>query len=443
MPTRQQLLFVIAAFVCAVTCEAEPPALNAGKMSIPPILDGKINLIEWGGATKIKDFHLFKGERAGASKPKYPTTAWIGCDKENLYIAVRCDKGDIRNLKANERQRDGKIYHDDSVEIFLNTASEENSYYHFTVNSLGTLYDGFASGSSAKIRKWSSDRWRAAAWKGKDFWSVEIAIPFAILRFGQNPIIRFNITRNNYSPYESISWCPIKSISGWHRPEQFGYLSGLDIADYQSLTIERIDPGKLLIGKNNLPITVRNNTEHKETLAINIRVSDGSKVSIITDIAPQKQKLIKVPFKINSPGEYRFNLTISRHPSRQLLYALNSNKYNACAGTLFMAPAFYDNKPAEGNILLFIDKIPDNCRLRISLIKDGTFLERHILKIVSARNSFSLGKLSPGYYEARLEIIDSKQRKLWSYNTQLWVVKYFLLPNYKSGTKEGVPSGKK
>ncbi|MDD5699311.1 MAG: sugar-binding protein [Victivallaceae bacterium] len=419
----------IILFFWALVNSAAPPRLDVGRMPVPPTLDG-IEPQEWSKAAKITDFHLFGSQRPGAVSPLYPTTAWAGCDRDNLYIAVRCDKGNCRNLKASERKRDGKIYHDDSVEVFLNTTPEENNYYHFIVNALGTLYDGFVYGSSAKISNWSSNRWQAAARQEKDFWAVEIKIPFCILRFGKNPVIRFNIARNNYHPQEAISWCPIKSISGWHQPEQFGCLDKLDIADYQSLTIKQIDFSKLVIGKNTLTMTVDNNRDRDAELKVELGFRDGSETvtlnSIISKVPARQQKHLTVPFEIKTPGKYTSCLTVCSLPDVCPLYVREAAGYEVTAGELSIAPAFYDTAVVTGNIHLFVNPIPPHCKLQISLQKNQASFKTYTFNVVATKTLFSLGKLPPGYYQARLEVVDGKKQQLWSEKVCFWVVEYFL-----------------
>ena len=125
-------------------------------MGPKPLMDGKINQMEWKGSSKIGGFSLLWGQRNKQTQPSLKTEAWLGYDNDNLYIALKCFKDNVKNIKADARTRDGNVYKDDSVEIFLNTNPEKTGYYHFTVNAIGTQYDGFVKGSSAKIDQWDN-----------------------------------------------------------------------------------------------------------------------------------------------------------------------------------------------------------------------------------------------------------------------------------------------
>ncbi|MFA6714886.1 MAG: carbohydrate-binding family 9-like protein [Victivallales bacterium] len=425
-----RILPVVVLFAWAVIVQAVPPRVTAGRMPVPPTLDGRIKTDEWSKATEITSFHLFRSELAGAVSPRYPTTARIGYDRDNLYIAVRCEKGSRRNLKALEHKRDGKIYHDDSVEIFLNTMPENNNYYQFAVNSLGTCYDGFSYGSSAKLSNWSSGRWQAAAYQGDDFWTVEIKIPFCIFRFGRNPTLRFNITRNNYYPQESISWCPIKSTSDWHQPEQFGYLDGLELADFQSVTIGQFDFGSLAVGKNNLTIPVENHLDREVKLKIEISLSGLSGAtggnSITAAVPARQQKQLIIPFELKKPDNYVFNLSVRNLAAIQPFFILESPPCELKAGRLQIASTFYDTEPVTGYVHLLANPLPPDCELRISLTRNQAFYKTYGFKAVSPEILFPLGKLPPGYYETKLEAVTGKHQKLWDGEAQFWVIEHFL-----------------
>ncbi|MBU1857256.1 MAG: carbohydrate-binding family 9-like protein, partial [Verrucomicrobia bacterium] len=121
-------------------------------------------------------------------------------------------------VKATEKNRDGSVWGDDCVEIFL-SPDPAKGYYHFAVNAAGTLYDGRGTDAS-----WNTD-WRAAAKIGNGAWTVEIAIPFKAL--SATPLVegvrwRFNVCREEKPESENSSLCGVQG--GFHVPEQFGGL---------------------------------------------------------------------------------------------------------------------------------------------------------------------------------------------------------------------------
>lgn len=202
--------------------DADLPTIECVRLETPPVLDGKLDDACW---QKVRKLGNFQRNEPGNVPAQVGTDAWIACDTTNLYIAFRCHEPEMSRLKATEEKRDGAVYGDDSVEIFLSTNPEANGYYQLGANSRGTRYDAFNKNSS-----WNAE-WRCAAAQNKNDWTIEFAIPLAAFdRSTLETPWRINLCRSRYTGKEPeySSWSPLKDAS-FHTPSRFAWLTGIQV----------------------------------------------------------------------------------------------------------------------------------------------------------------------------------------------------------------------
>ena len=75
-----------------------PPVVTVGRIASPPVVDGNLDDSCWspaaaGGLPQLLEF------RTGAAV-QAATTAWLGYDDRNLYVAVRCQEPNLPGLRA-------------------------------------------------------------------------------------------------------------------------------------------------------------------------------------------------------------------------------------------------------------------------------------------------------------------------------------------------------
>ena len=174
----------------AVTADADVvvPARRADKA---PRIDGLLDEAVWAGEGH-GGFSLYM-------QPKTPapvdSRVWAAYDDEALYVAVRCAEPEMKDLSADysraknleDRRRnsdeEGSAYGADCLEFFLVPDGVGNdATFQFVVNPNGALFDLLISeGGSIKVEAWNARAAEAGGHKGKDFWSVELKIPFGEL----------------------------------------------------------------------------------------------------------------------------------------------------------------------------------------------------------------------------------------------------------------------
>jgi len=218
------IIFIIiminaAAMVSAGVSAKTGVAVGADKA---PLIDGKINDREWTKAIWRNSFVACPGD----AKARQQTRFAIMFDKENIYIAIKCD--DIHREKMKPyNKNDINIWRHDSLEIFLQRVGGSKEYQQFLVSAGSSCYAmKFVRGIKRSKKEIPYKEWQAAA-KTTDYgYSVEVKIPFALFdkKIPLNGTEwRFNIHRNTLSLDSDrySSWSP---ISKFHKPADFGYL---------------------------------------------------------------------------------------------------------------------------------------------------------------------------------------------------------------------------
>ncbi len=178
-------------------------------------IDGKLEEPLWSQATLLSDFRTPNSER----KAKFPTETRIAYDATNLYLAFRCYEPKLSGLVTDVIQRDGTVWDDDSVEIFIDTNFDRKTYYQFVINANAVIYDGKGMNG-----KWNGQCY-AQTGREDDAWTLEVAIPWKTIGMNSAPKpgtkLGFEVTRNRIQkPSELTQWAP--TFGSNHAPERFG-----------------------------------------------------------------------------------------------------------------------------------------------------------------------------------------------------------------------------
>ncbi|MEN6643162.1 MAG: sugar-binding protein [Armatimonadia bacterium] len=258
---------LVAVLVIAVAASvvAAAPVATAVRLDKPIALDGKLTEAVWAGVAPIRDFSVL-GEDA---KAKQQTEAWLAYDDDNLYIAVKAHESQMDKLAATVTERDGKVFNEDVIEIFVDPAKTNFAMLQFAFNPLGTQADlmGDAVGMSMT---WNG-LWQVKVARGADFWSAEVALPFATL--GVSPLVKsewgLNICRERAADGELSCWAPTAKFGA---PASFGRVTLTpDLKPfYVELGVK--DWGQGLIGANSLKATVRNTGDGPRNLTLKLHV---------------------------------------------------------------------------------------------------------------------------------------------------------------------------
>ncbi|MGE5532579.1 MAG: sugar-binding protein [Bacteroidota bacterium] len=303
---RTAFCFLLS-LILAVAAHAVPTAA-ALKADTPPVLDGQLNDALWQGAPQMKDFVVL-GSNAPAAQQ---TQAWIAYDADNLYIAVKALDSEMGKLKAAARDRDGKIFSDDVIELFFDPGRTGFSMIQLGVNPLGTQADlmGDAVGMSMN---WNG-LWTVKTARGADFWTAELAIPFANFGLSKSvgPQWAINICRERRASGELSCWS--QTGGKFSAPKSFGLVTiPADLKPfYVDLGVQ--DWGNGIIGQNALQFTVRNPGASARKLDVKLEVTgpDGKAqqlAPVAVTIAPGKTVKQALNYDLKASGTHLLMLT--------------------------------------------------------------------------------------------------------------------------------------
>ncbi len=162
-------------------------ALDCPRSAAPPKIDGKLDDAAWRRAAAIDGFVSASGARGAPN-----TRVRVCFDARALYLAVECDR---KPDATPARPRDGAVWKDDCIEVWIDPAGRGRRVYQFIVSAAGSIYDSRGTGGSSDASY--DPEWQQAVVVGEEGWRVEIAIPKKAVERKQWPArMGFNIGRN-------------------------------------------------------------------------------------------------------------------------------------------------------------------------------------------------------------------------------------------------------
>ena len=147
------------------------PSLTILKVGGNPKLDGQLDDLCWQD-TVTQSFKMAYDKVN--TVPRNGTTIQAVWTDTGVTFGFKLTEPEVDKIKATCTKHDQAVYGDDSIELFLDVSGKRRKYYQIVVNSLGTIYDGTAEG-----KDWNAINIKAATHKGKDFWSLEVFVPFS------------------------------------------------------------------------------------------------------------------------------------------------------------------------------------------------------------------------------------------------------------------------
>jgi hypothetical protein len=162
----------------------------------------------------------------------------------DLFVAVRCGEPD-RDLQAKARQRDGKVWDDDCIELYV-LPHPKLGYKQIAINPLGTVFDQSFAPGKAPDRQWNADVKLAVSTQPGKGWTIVLSVPYKDLGAfaADDQTWRFNVTRirkgRRGAPQQEYTWAMLPSAE-FHRPDAFGIVEGIDLAPREGGVTRRAD----------------------------------------------------------------------------------------------------------------------------------------------------------------------------------------------------------
>ncbi len=211
------------------TAEFQPnlkPTLAVTRASGLISIDGDLSDAGWKGVARATNFTEVKPREL--SRPDVDTEAWITYDDKNLYVAILARDPDPSSIRSSLTDRDA-IFQDDFAGILLDTYGDGSWGYYLLANPKGIQGDlRFALGRGEDTR--FDIIYKSAGRITTEGYVIEMAFPFASLRFPDRPVQQWRVnfwrTRPRSSEQE-LSWAAIRRGDPCE-PCQWATLTGLE-----------------------------------------------------------------------------------------------------------------------------------------------------------------------------------------------------------------------
>jgi len=160
-------------------------------------------------------------------------------DDKNLYLGFECDEPEVDNMKLMEGKRDGDIWSDDCVEMFIDPWATRSKYFHLmAVPKNGCYYDAQAGFINDPLNpmmgkedtSWNPDwKYSFRVDKNGKKWTLVASIPFTVLgveppKTGTEWAVNFGRERQAGKSAELSIWSPNEFGTGFCEPAAFGRL---------------------------------------------------------------------------------------------------------------------------------------------------------------------------------------------------------------------------
>ena len=194
----------------------------AVKTAKPPVIDGRIDHGEW------PPEDLWQGAFVacpGDAPARQQTCFTIMFDKQNIYIAAKCNEIHINKIKTYTKN-EIDIWRHDSLEFFIQRNENRKQYQQFLVSVGGGRFGlKFITSVMRGKQQIPLNTWQAAAKTNNRDYVIEAKIPFKL--FNAKPANgmewRLNIQRNA-TTLDSDRYSTWSPVSKFQNPADFGYL---------------------------------------------------------------------------------------------------------------------------------------------------------------------------------------------------------------------------
>lgn len=182
----------------------------------------------WSALPPVSGFTY--GSNVSLVDMRVQTLVRVGWTNKSLLVSVFMHEPEIKGLATIDTGRDGNIWWDDSVEIFIDPGHKKKNYIHLMANVDGTCYDAIE-----RDKSWNG-KWSVWVTKHKESWVLEFEIPFKVI--GVTPAVgdvwgvnfcRQRVGRNKKLRLLGGSWVDVSR--NHHQPDKFGSLVFVNKAD--------------------------------------------------------------------------------------------------------------------------------------------------------------------------------------------------------------------
>jgi len=179
------------------------------------VVDGALDEPGWKTAEYVTGFI-----RTGTKRAEQQTYVRLLYDADHLYLGIEAEEPQTDQLQVDFRERDSKVWSDDSIEVFIDPDGAGARYYHLAVNPAAAIYDADCKAGAAFDTKLNADLGAAAA-RLDDRWVVELRLRAksigAAIRDGGQWKVNVARSRKAAGAREHSTWFD----GAYHQPSSF------------------------------------------------------------------------------------------------------------------------------------------------------------------------------------------------------------------------------
>jgi len=170
-------------------------------------LDGELNEMVWQTAEKAT--HFLNWSPSDQGLPKRQTEFMLTYNDDYLYVGVILYDTDYYIIKT--LKRDAQVGESDVLGVIFDPTNEHTNGYTFLVSAFNVQAEDVITGGGINDIDLSwGNIWLSATAHHKDYWSLEMAIPFKTLRYPADKTVwGFNIGRGDIKNNEYSMWAKL------------------------------------------------------------------------------------------------------------------------------------------------------------------------------------------------------------------------------------------
>ncbi len=364
---KRSMTWTAALWLCLAGCQAAseaPAAAGAGPSGQPsgstvapprrglmqavmiekgPPIDGTLDSPIWASCPP-----LVLGECTSEKAGPAATTARVLFGPTHLYVAWECAEADTDSLKQAPTQRDGQVWADDCVELFV-TGDTREGYFHFAVNPRGALFDARSTAAKKDDASYDSGAAVKAAVQKGSGWTVTMSVPLkelgAYVGANQTWVMNLNRTKPGPGPQALAEWSwAIMATNDYHQVLDYGQVQGVNVPRREDGVTRTATPppppasydkgeraGSVIVYRHSPEMTIPDRGQGiAKAIDLNILGSEGLKVAFL---AKAPAGVDSIPFNM-ADRRSNDNTTSKAYRLvgqdwRPLLYFCDRFRYNA------------------------------------------------------------------------------------------------------------------
>ena len=191
------------------------------------MLDGRLDEPDWAAAAAAGDFRQIEPHQGAPAT--FPTDVSVLYDDDNLYVGARChDTLGPAALRVRNLRRDFDFTTDDVFGVSFDTFRDGHNAIVFETNPWAVRRDQEVLDSDLQDLQWDG-AWRVRTERRAEGWTVEMAIPWATLRYpARAREWGINFVRVIRRLNEMTGWSPWPRAYTPYRMSYAGLLVGIE-----------------------------------------------------------------------------------------------------------------------------------------------------------------------------------------------------------------------